>query len=287
MENFINGIQIATNIITKTEGDKLTLIRRYRTLENPEGERVIFGKIDLTEIEAISTKLKNEYSWSETILLDATSFEIAVQMHGRSFGTGRGPYTVSEHNYKITLSKSSKEYVFALICHYATKSDYDINFIYQRDFINCIEDLFERFHIYTVKISSNKKHSVAEFKHMLHSYLFNISYNYNITFSIVDFSESRRAFRRRARRGGQLFPYKSYNQELTKYYHQAMATDIPFTQYLAFYHVAEFFFQSISEHDAFQEIENFITRPSFSPYKKEDIKSFYNMIKKKMMLNIF
>jgi hypothetical protein len=98
----------------------------------------------------------------------------------------------------------------------------------------------------------------------------------------MDFSENRRAFRRRARRSGQLFPYKSYNQELTKYYHQAIATDIPFTQYLAFYHVAESFFHEISEQDAFQEIEDFITRPSFSPYKKEDIKRFYNMIKKKM-----
>lgn len=69
---------------------------------------------------------------------------------------------------------------------------------------------------------------------------------------------------------------------MTTYYYQGVSTDIPFTQYLAFYHVAEFFFQTIAEQDAFQEIEEYITRPSFSPYKKEDIRAFYNRIKKKM-----
>lgn len=53
-------------------------------------------------------------------------------------------------------------------------------------------------------------------------------------------------------------------------------------QYLAFYHVAEFFFQSISEDEAFHVIASFITRPSFSPYRYEDIHNFYNVIKKKM-----
>lgn len=116
----------------------------------------------------------------------------------------------------------------------------------------------------------------------MHSYLFNISYNRDAVFSIIDFSESSRALRTRARRDGQLFPYKTYKPELTRYYHQAIAVDIPFTQYLAFFHVAEFFFHTIVESDAFQEIENYITRPSFSPYKKENIKQFYEMIKKKM-----
>ena len=37
-----------------------------------------------------------------------------------------------------------------------------------------------------------------------------------------------------------------------------------------------------SEDEAFQVISNFITRPSFSPYKQEDVRNFYNIIKKKM-----
>ena len=83
-------------------------------------------------------------------------------------------------------------------------------------------------------------------------------------------------------REGQYFPYKSYKSELVKYYYQGISADIPFTQYLAFFHVAEFFFQTISEQDAFKEIEEFITRPSFSPHRKDDIRQFYNKVKKRM-----
>lgn len=65
-------------------------------------------------------------------------------------------------------------------------------------------------------------------------------------------------------------------------YYQAISSSMPFTQYLAFYHVAEFFFQQIAESDAFETIESMITHPSFSPYKKEEIRRFYNKVKKVM-----
>lgn len=104
----------------------------------------------------------------------------------------------------------------------------------------------------------------------------------NVPLAVSDFTDERRFRRISTRRGGQLFPYKQYKQDLTKYYQQALATNLPFMQYLAFYHVAEFFFQSISEDEAFQVISNFITRPSFSPYRHEDVRNFYNAIKKKI-----
>ena len=83
----------------------------------------------------------------------------------------------------------------------------------------------------------------------------------------------------RFRRAGQLFPYKSYNKELITYYYQAITASMPLTQYLAYYHVAEFFFQSISEDDAFKKIESMITHPSFSPHNKDNIRNFYDKIK--------
>ena len=98
----------------------------------------------------------------------------------------------------------------------------------------------------------------------------------------MDFKEERYRVGRRVSRSGQLFPYKSFNGELVKYYHQAMTSDMPITEYLAYYHVAEFFFQSIAESEALSEIEQIITRPSFTPHKKEDIRKFYDKVKKIM-----
>lgn len=147
--------------------------------------------------------------------------------------------------------------------------------------IHKFNDIAESVHILTAKITTHIDHSQHEFSKMMQSYLFNIAYNKDIVFTVTNFKGDIRR-RRSARREGQLFPYKSYNNELITYYYQGVSTDIPFTQYLAFYHVAEFFFQTIAEQDAFQEIENYITHPSFSPYRKEDIRAFYNCIKKKM-----
>lgn len=42
------------------------------------------------------------------------------------------------------------------------------------------------------------------------------------------------------------------------------------------------FFQAVAEDGAFKEIEDFITHPAFSPRKKEDMRRFYNKIRKIM-----
>ena len=288
--NFINGIQSAMNIVAESQNDKYEMVRKYRDFETSEEKTQIVGEIPLIEIKKIETDLDDDFYFNELLLWSSTTFEIAVQVQDRlrtlPFRPDRTMYAVSEHNFEFAVSSATSKYIFALLSYSATHPECVLDFsparTYRQDKAISLEEIFDSFRIITIKITSNKSHSVAEFKRMLHAYLFNISYNHNITFSIADFSESRRTYRSGGRRGGQLFPYKAYNQELTTYYHQAVSTNIPFTQYLAYYHVAEFFFQSISEQDAYQEIEGFITRPSFSPYKKDDIKRFYNMIKKKM-----
>lgn len=290
VDNFIVGLQAATNIIVERQEGTLRFIRKVRDNYGSEEELKELGEIPIEEVNILCNDLQSGFTCNGSNLWSENSFEVAVQAHDRMrvppYRLDRSLYGVSEHNYELSWSKASCKYLLAIICYFATNEEREPDFGLIRpnssELISSLEGFFEWFRLLTVKIVGIKRHSVAEYKRMLNSYLFNISYNYDITLSVVDFAESRRTLRRRSRRSGQLFPYRSYNQELARYYHQAVATDIPFTQYLAFYHVAEFFFQAISEQDAFQEIENYITRPSFSPYKKEDIKHFYSMIKKKM-----
>lgn len=290
IENFINGIQASGNILVERQEEKLVLTRVIHDLDSSEDEQIALGEIPLEEINGLCKKLQSGYTYSDSMLWTDSTFEVAVQTHDRMrmpmLRPDRNLYEVAEHHYLFYLSKASAEYLFSVVCNSAINANYELDIrsmgMIHSESILSLEGFFEWFRIFTVKITGSKRHSVSEFKRMLSSYLFNISYNRDITFSVIDFSNNRRALKRRSRRTGQLFPYKFYNQELSTYYHQAIATDIPFAQYLAFYHVAEFFFQVISEQDAFQEIESFITRPSFSPRKKEDIKRFYNMIKRKM-----
>lgn len=81
---------------------------------------------------------------------------------------------------------------------------------------------------------------------------------------------------------GQLDPLRIYNSQLMDYYNQGVAADTAFSQYLAFYHVLEFFFQTVIEEDTLNYIKDTLTKPSFSTSSKRELTSFVKGIKKKL-----
>ena len=293
-ENFINGLRIAFHYIqiTKKNGNILLWFARDINLAQEQSEFI--GEIRLSEIQSIIDEITDKTTFNDYILFDKVSFEVPIKPIDRM----RTPtyrlhdldqYKVSEHNYEFLVTKASSKYIIALMCFLSLHPEITLYIppilhrtIMRENIIKSVDELRDWFRIMTVRIVAPVECSLSEFKRMLQSYLFNISYNKSTVFDVVDLSDGRQPLRRSIQREGQLFPYKIYNQELIKYYYQGVSTDIPFTQYLTFYHLAEYFFQTIAEQDAFHEIESFITRPSFSPYKKEDIRQFYNRIKKKM-----
>lgn len=294
IDNFIIGLKnsFPNTEVTVHEG-KLLLSRLTRNASLREEENELWCEIPITEVHTIIDDVANRFIFNDYILHEKVSFEIPIQSQDRMRLPSyrffdREQFLVTEHNYEFSVSKASFQYIIALMCFFSTHQEFNFDIppmrrvMMQDNVIKSLEELIDIFRVLTVKIVAPVECSLSAFKKMLQSYLFNISYNSNIVFTVIDLLEERRPMRRNVRRGGQLFPYKSYNQELIKYYYQGVSTDIPFTQYLAFYHVAEFFFQTISEQEAFEEIETFITRPSFSPYIKEDIRQFYNRIKKKI-----
>ncbi len=291
IENFINGMR-KQNLFMEEENGNYLIMPARETFEPDEVQKRKIGEIPQKDLESIVEELSNDFSFRAIGLQGTSSLEIAVEpsnpmIMANRFRVGRSAHQISEHNFDFSVRKASTRYIFALVCYSGTHSEIELDLIRsyriaQQDNINSVESLFDLFRITTIAIIAPREYSMKEFMKMFHSYVFNISYNENITYSVADLSERRRSYRRRMSRQGQKFPYKSYKTELTKYYHQAISVDNPFTQYLAFYHVVEYFFQSISEQDVYQEIVNFITRPSFSPYKKSEIEQFYSKIRKKM-----
>lgn len=293
IENFIHGFTNATRHYDVSIQENVLVITRvshdYLTDEDSEET---FAMIPLEQIQQLTDLLTDDCICADMMLIKRDYIEVAVQSQDRNrpslfLRPDRGAFEINEHNYRFITSKASQEYIIALFCSFHNTPDkYDVSPMRYsaraRDVITSAEDFFDVFPIYTVKITSPQRHSATELKRIFDAYIFNISYNFNVPLAVSDFTDERRFRRISTRRGGQLFPYKHYKQDLTKHYQQALATNLPFMQFLAFYHVAEFFFQSISEDEAFQLISNFITRPSFSPYKHEDVRNFYNAIKKKM-----
>lgn len=294
IDNFIAGLSKVLRMARVEERDKsFAIIRYFDYSDSKEEKGEALGELDKEELLKCADKCSDGAFFNGSCFYDKKRYEVAVKPQDRNRGMPyryyeREIYNVLERNYEMSVSKASSYYIFALLCYIGQQDneELDLDIFYLNRSIRMNEvrnfsDFVESIHILTAKIIAPIEHSQHELNKMMQSYLFNIAYNKDIVFTVTNFKGSDRR-RRSARREGQLFPYKSYNNELITYYYQGVSTDIPFTQYLAFYHVAEYFFQTIVEQDAFQEIENFITRPSFSPYRKEDIRAFYNRIKKKM-----
>lgn len=295
LENFINGLRgaIPRFEIIQDKG-KLLILRinshgRIDAREDESKNEIKLAEIPVKEIQDTIDSLSGEPKFENSIFYNKTTYEVPINIIKRTgmftFRYYNEGFSVSKHGYNFSISSASPQYFIALMCKYSASSDRSLptpTGYWNDDTISSLKDLSECFRFKTVKIQAPKETHKKNFEIMFESYLFNISYNHDVVFTKFDLSEQRRRPSGRVRRKGELFPHKSYKNQLLKYYNQGVSSDILFAQYLSFYHVAEYFFQAISEKDAFKEIKDLITHPSFSPRKKEDIKRLYNNVKKKI-----
>ena len=284
---FFCGLQKMFPYHTTKETDVEFLVMRSNLAETSNNSVLfVFPK---EEIRSILMKV-NEQRIEKFSLLSNTTYEQAIKIHDSFISRySNETFPISDHGYNFEVSKASYEYLCALLCEISTGKLQNTVFWFSLRHrpIKCFDsssykEFFDNLCIFTVKVRSPIHATHTELKKMANSYLFNIAYNSNTIMSIWDISEEYKPIRRRIQRNGQLFPYKSYKNELIKYYYQAATAGMPLTQYLAYYHVAEFFFKSIAENEAFDNIEKLITHPSFSPYNKECIRNFYKKIEKIM-----
>lgn len=194
-------------------------------------------------------------------------------------------FTTEDQNIKFSIHKASEYYLIGFLCNI---NDDVVNTLdrpvlsrtMHSDLpISSLADLSETLRLFTVSIDSIKDFSTTHQKKFINSFLFNISYNYNIAISMLSF-EKKDKLRYRRQNIGQLFPYRLYNPLLTKYYYQGVISQLPFSQYLSFYHIAEFFFHKLIKEDAIKQVQDFVTVPSFSMNKKDDVDRLIHKIQK-------
>lgn len=289
IEDFFAGLKNAARVNVEICDELCVFTKEYKDFDGDTIEQKAIGQVIKGEIDEIVQELNDNYTFHDVFLYNNNYYEVAVNPIDRASGMlsryDQGNYNLTEHGYSFEISKTSPKYFVALFCGITENNADSVMSNLARPFfreqVSNLESFIELFRLNTIHISCTFKNSLSEYKRLSYSYLFNIAYNYNMAYSICDFSQRRRISLRRIQKKGQLFPYRIYRSELTAYYYQALASDIPFTQYLAFYHVAETFFQSLSEQSAIDEIRNFVTRPSFSPNKREELKQLYEKLKKK------
>lgn len=123
------------------------------------------------------------------------------------------------------------------------------------------------------------------------SHLFNLAYNLDIVFKPItepDILFPKRVLHntRRVKNIEELMPPKlSYKNELTDQYYMALSSSDPFVKFIGFYHIFEYFYESIYNDNILDSIKHTLQSPGFSSKRKKDIIKLIEIIKKKTRQN--
>jgi hypothetical protein len=283
---FIQGLEKILDVTVVTNKDEYQFIQKA---EDGDAE-VSLGTISKAEIAQIEDDLKTKKWEQQGYLVGEDSLEVAVQIQNTdrysAFSLRKG---IEErmNGCTISIGNVSTSYMFSLIYERSRKGESSrylnpFNMYSLPDEIKSLNEIAQGFFISTIKVNAPNKCEFETLKKMVDSFIFNISYNHSVVYSIMQLEEERKPRKRPLRTKGQLYPFLEYIPDLSTYYYQGVSTNIAFTQYLAYYHIAEFYLQTISENEAISEIKRIITHPSFSPHNRENIRQFYEKIRKIM-----
>ncbi|MGQ4485377.1 hypothetical protein ACN6LM_000357 [Streptomyces sp. SAS_281] len=131
----------------------------------------------------------------------------------------------------------------------------------------------------TLQISATK--SRADFETLANSFLFHAAYNTDAAARIGLEAMFRPQAIQRVRRsqdGSLDAPRQTYDADLVHHYLMGVAAEIPLLEYLAYYHIAEHFFEKIFNEDLISQVRSGITDPSFSARRNKDIQSIVKIV---------
>lgn len=245
--------------------------------------------------------LKELKSEEEFEIFSNKTFEVSVSPSGRPYFFRDDELSIhdSVNKIKYCLSYPTDEYLLKVIIQLnALGNSSNINYGYYfrrmknyrfRKEINT--DLFEvlkdilRFR--TLQIRTENRKTKEEFEILTYAFLFNLSYNTDVSFlpsSIIE-GLTRRIRIERIRRSK--FediepPKRKYENDLILYYVKGISSESVDLQYLSFYHILEHFFEKIYNDELISSIKSNLTRPSFSYKRNKDLLGLINIIQEKL-----
>ena len=271
-----------------------------------EGTKSI--EVILSELDPHLKKLSAKEEIEETTIYEKRSFETLVREGSsspfdftyRMFRNHDGKYIKSDEENGITyiLSRPSDEYLLYLIYRIAKIKAFRsvwgpiVRHRLSRFLITeTIEpNIFEILRyasprLMTLRLESRNDKKAIEFLKFSDAFLFQISYNLDLSLVPQRYlDEFLRAGRIAQFRRSQIDdiepPRRFYVPELLYHYQMAVASESPQLEYLSYYHIVEYFFERVFKEELIKKVKNKITLPDFSYKRESDIEQLIEEIKK-------
>lgn len=154
----------------------------------------------------------------------------------------------------------------------------------QKDIISIIRLLIRL--PFVVFVKSDSVMPKEKLKKSMESFLFNIAYNFDYVLKPVTeiediFPKRIHKTQNRAKDPEELVaPQLLYNEELLEQYYMALTSDDPFVEFIAYYHIMEYFFERVYNEDICTKVKQQIQHPGFSVKRDKDIVKVVDMIKR-------
>lgn len=262
-------------------------------------------KLKKSVVESLLKKLKEKNIEDETILYDEYSYEVLIKFEMTRPIPIRIFYDEERilkedvtNGIKYELSNPTDEYMLFVLKLLGDSEDSGdlfrpLSSHIMRERISKEKlDFFEFLskimipRIYTLKIKSHEPMSISQFSKLAMAFLFNLSYNLDITVIEIrflhEFSHYRFGRIRRSRPDEIEPPRRTYIPDLVYHYQMAISTDSIPIQFLSFYHVIEYFFYDIYHEELLNVIRAKITSPDFSYKRKRDLETLVKLISQKI-----
>lgn len=237
-------------------------------------------------------------------LLDDKTFEVSVVQNSRIYFPGDEDIcksdTVNKLDYK--LANPSDAYLIHIIKQLQPLSNTGnpgrAPFWYRLrsrrfntsenetiDLFDLLKRIIPRFQ--TLIIQSETHKTKTEFETLTYSFLFNLSYNTDLSYLpssfIEDLTRKIRIGRiRRARVEEIETPKRKYENDLILFYQKGISSESVDLQYLSFYHILEHFFEKIYNDELIKSIKGELTKPSFSYKRNKDVFELIKVIQDKL-----
>ena len=237
-------------------------------------------------------------------LLDDKTFEVSVVQNSRMYFLGDDDIcksdTVNKLEYKLT--NPSDAYLIHIIkqleslsstgnpgrapfWHRLRNRRFHISDSETLDLFDLLKRIIPRFQ--TLSIHSETPKTKSEFETLTYSFLFNLSYNTDLSYLpssfIEDLTRTIRIGRiRRARVEEIETPKRKYENDLILFYQKGISSESVDLQYLSFYHILEHFFEKIYNDELIKSIKGELTKPSFSYKRNKDVSELIKVIQDKL-----
>lgn len=279
--------------------DDESIIYKYILLN--EGKRIKV-KFDKNELNNCFNIINNNFFSEENIefICKDNEFEVLVDNHSNYSvkNDDWSEFKVKDENIDIEISNISNAYNIFLFIKTAEKYttiNYFRSLVFirnnERDLIgsgeiNLEEDKFingfnliRDKNILSLKIKSSKDIKINQFIDYKYSYLFNLSFNYDLTF--IEVKNYMHSFIKRRKIKSEIrnslipdVPRKKYIIDILKYYQNAKVIDNLPSKYLSYYHILEYFFEDVHYEEMITNVKHRISNPNFSLNDDISIKEF-------------